>query len=159
MAGARVEIEVDDALINQALARGRDALDGGGVVLMLEDIGEHLLRSTRLRGDRQVSPKGKPWQQLSPKYKRYKDEKRPGVPKLKFDFHMLGDQLSHQVVGNTLFVGTAALYGATHQFGRTVHTPKGTYEIPARPWLGLSDDDDTEVLAIAERHVRDAFSA
>lgn len=142
MSGARVEITANTA--SPALAEAADAL-GEDAGLMLAHIGEHLLRTTRERGVRQVSPTGRPWLPLSPSYKRWKDKVRPGVPKLKFDFHMLGDQLSYQVVGRTLLVGTNAIYGAIHQFGGD--------PIPSRPWLGLSIEDEQAILDIAQDHL------
>ncbi len=183
---ARIEITADT--VSPALQKAYAALQGDGQRLMLEDIGEYLLRSTRDRAALQKAPDGTPWAALSPRYKRFKDRKRPGVPKLKFDFHMLGDQLSQQVAGDTLLVGTNAKYGAIHQFGGDINRPARSTEVffrrerdgtvgnrfvsrrksnfaqrvnlpaykitmTARPWLGLSDQDETEVLAIAAEHV------
>lgn len=183
---ARIEIVADT--VSAALQKTRDALQGDGQRLMLEDIGEYLLRSTRDRAAQQKAPDGTPWAPLSPRYKRFKDKKRPGVPKLKFDFHMLGDQFSQQVAGDTLLVGTNAKYGAIHQFGGDIDRPARSTEVffkrerdgtvgnrfvsrrksnfaqrvtlpaykitmTARPWLGLSREDETEVLAIVAEHV------
>jgi len=47
-----------------------------------------------------VSPDGTPWAALSPRYAKRKERERPGVPKLKFDNHMLGDRLSQTCVGD-----------------------------------------------------------
>jgi phage virion morphogenesis protein len=183
---ARIEIVADT--VSAALQETRAALRGDGQRLMLEDIGEYLLRSTRDRAAQEKAPDGTPWAPLSPRYKRFKDKKRPGVPKLKFDFHMLGDQFSQQVAGDTLLVGTNAKYGAIHQFGGDIDRPARSTEVffkrerdgtvgnrfvsrrksnfaqrvtlpaykitmTARPWLGLSREDETEVLAIAAEHV------
>lgn len=183
---ARVEITADT--ISPALDTAVRALQGDGERLMLEDIGEYLLRATRDRAALQQAPDGTPWAALSPGYKRYKDRKRPGVPILKFDFHMLGDQFAQQVSGDTLLVGTNAKYGAIHQFGGSIDRPARSTEVyfrqerdgtvgnrfvsrrrsnfaqrvtlpaykiamTARPWLGLSTEDETEVLAIASQHL------
>jgi phage virion morphogenesis protein len=183
---ARVEITADTA--SAALSNALDAMQGDGLRLMLEDIGEYVLRSTRDRAAQQKAPDGTAWAPLSPRYKRLKDKKRPGLPMLRFDFHMLGDQLSQQVQGNDLVIGTSAPYGARQHFGGTFeHASRATdvffkrerdgtvgnrfvsrrksnfaqratipaYKVttPARPWLGLSTQDETEVLAIAQQHV------
>ena len=202
MAGARVEITKDTA--SPARKRAILKLQGEGRDLMLGHMGETLMRSTRERAARQVDPDGNKWRALSPGYKRWKDKKRPGVPILKFDFHMLGDRLSHQVVGSDLLVGTSAPYGAAHQFGGTFQRTqkpgkvrlrtdaKGnllrqgdegsasrlaifasrrhkrfterefagkdyTVTLPARPWLGVSKDDEKALLDIAEDHLGGAF--
>jgi phage virion morphogenesis protein len=140
MAGARIEFTADNKRTSEALAKAVDVLGGDGLALLLEDIGEYLLRSTRDRADAQVSPDGTPWAALSPPYARRKQRKRPGVPLLKFDNHMLGDQLAHQVDGTTLLVGTNAPYGAIHQFGGDVHIPARTQEVYFR-----THRDQTEV--------------
>ena len=191
MAGARVEITKDTA--SPALKRAILKLQGDGRALMLGQIGETLMRSTRDRGARQIDPDGNKWRPLSPGYKRWKDKKRPGVPILKFDFHMLGDQLSYQVDPDGLLLGTNAPYGARHQFGgastHAAHSrklafgknrPNGmkvfaragsasvdhekwatvkqyTVTLPARPWLGVSQDDEKALLDIAADHLGDAF--
>lgn len=190
MAGARIEVTEDTA--TPALAEAAKGLSGDARRLMLEDIGEYLTRTTRERAAREISPDGQPWLPLSPAYKRWKDQKRPGVPMLKFDFHMLGDMLSHQVVGNELLVGTNAPYGAAHQFGATikhearkqdiyrrvdrdgnmeagfvkrrrsnfaqsVDVAEHTTEVPARPWLGISAEDEQEIGQIGADHLNNLF--
>lgn len=72
---------------------------------------------------------------------------------LVFDFHMQGDQLSYQVAGDNLFVGTNAVYGARHQFG-----DDGDDGMPARPWLGLSPADEEEIELIVDDHLMGLFS-
>lgn len=189
--GARVEITKNTAA--PAIRRAIGKLEGEGRALMLGQMGEYELRSTRDRGAKQIDPDGNKWRALSPAYKRWKDKKRPGVPILKFDFHMLGDQLSYQVDPNGVLIGTNAPYGARHQFGGTsthpAHSrklafgknrPNGmkvfakagskdvdhekwattaayTVTLPARPWLGVSNDDAVALQEIAIDHLGDAF--
>lgn len=58
---------------------------------------------------------------------------------------------SRYVAGaDSVAVGTNEAYGPTHQFG------DDNRNIPARPFLGLSDADD--VLDIVENHLRCAAS-
>ena len=116
MAGARIELDITTPSLGQAAER----LPREGLRLLLADIGEYLLASTRVRAARQVAPDDTPWRALSPRYKRWKDQKRPGLPILKFDYHMLGDRFSFQVDGKSVLVGTSAKYGAIHQFGGSV---------------------------------------
>jgi len=116
---ARVEITQDTA--SPALKQLLGRLRGDDRDLMLAQMGEYLLRSTRERAAREEDPNGRKWRPLEPAYARWKAKKRPGVPILKFDFHMLGDQLSYQVDGEGLLLGTNAPYGAIHQFGGTTH--------------------------------------
>jgi phage gpG-like protein len=183
MAGTHIDIEVGTADVRSALVRlagfGNDGLDRAFNV-----IGEYLVRSTRDRAAREVSPDGAAWRALSPRYRARKAKERPGAKALRYDFHMLGDRFAHQVVDHALLVGTSAKYGAIHQFGgdikiaarsqhayfrrdkrtgalaprfvtkarsnfaRPVTIPEHTINMPARPFLGLSREDDVEVLAI-----------
>jgi phage virion morphogenesis protein len=151
MAGNTAYIEVDDKQVRAAL----DRIIAFGTAAILEfyrDVGEEMLIRTRARAAREEDPQGIPWVPLSPRYKRYKDRKRPGVPKLKFDSHMLSDMLSYQATAAELLWGTNAEWGATHQFG---DPDRG---IPARPWLGLSGDDASAIVDIALEHLQDAVA-
>lgn len=195
MAGAHLVLDIPTDNIGPAIERLLGFFSGSGMDMALGQTGEYLVRSTRDRAAREVDPSGNPWAPLSPRYKKLKDKKRPGVPMLKFDNHMIGDQLAHQVVGHDLFVGTNAKYGAAHHFGATIqiaarsqligfHQDKKTGEVgnrfasrkkanfeqwatlpaheikmPARPWLGLSVDDEAEVLAIISDHANQAIKA
>ncbi|MGO4699811.1 phage virion morphogenesis protein [Dyella sp. 2RAB6] len=187
MAGARIEYELDIARVSTALNNAARALDTDGQALLLSDIGEYLVRSTRDRAAAQVSPDGTPWAALSPRYAKWKERQRPGVPKLKFDNHMIGDQFTHQVDSSTLYVGTNAPYGAIQQGGGEIHIaarsqqayfherngevsphfvnkrksnfaqwvtlPAYTIKMPARPWLGVSEQDANEIVQLTLDHL------
>lgn len=129
MAGARIEVEVDAATATAALDYVSVKLSPEGRTLLLSDIGEYLLRSTRDRAAQELSPDGEHWRALEPNYAKWKSGKRPGVPILEFDNHMIGDQLSRQVEGDTLLVGTNAPYGAAHQFGADINIPAHQAEV------------------------------
>lgn len=116
---ARVEITQNTA--SPALKRLLGKLRGDDQELVFAQMGEYLMRSTRERAAREEDPSGRKWAPLSPAYKRWKEKKRAGVPILKFDFHMLGDQFAYQVDQQGLLIGTNASYGAAHQFGSTIH--------------------------------------
>lgn len=190
MAGVQIEITKDTA--TPAISAAIGGLSGDELHLLLSDIGEYLVRSTRERAKTESAPDGTPWKALSPRYKKFKDKKRPGVPELKFDFHMLGDQFTYQVDGDELAVGTNARYGAIHQFGGDIdiaaRSQKATFSlnkktgqsrfakrsranfeqwvtmpaykitIPARPWLGISPADETEITAIVQDHLDGLFA-
>ena len=157
MSGARVELEFDNS---QVLAAVRGALDElADPRPLLLDIGEALVNSTRDRFIAQRGPDGQTWKTLSP---RYLQTKSPNPGKI---LQRRGDmvrQIFPQVEGATLLVGTDRVYGAVHQFGalkgafgktrRGAPIPWG--DIPARPFLGISDDDAAEIIAIARDHLQ-----
>jgi phage virion morphogenesis protein len=49
-------------------------------------------------------------------------------------------------------IGSNAVYAAIHQFGGPIRQPKRKriISIPARPFLGLDQDDEREIIKIAE---------
>ncbi|KAF1009067.1 MAG: hypothetical protein GAK28_00700 [Luteibacter sp.] len=120
MAGAHFTLDLQAQQAIDALASLARQLAPEGQTLLLQDIGEYLMRATPARAARQVSPDGIPWAPLKPRYAKAKAKVRPGVAMLRFDNHMLGDQLSSQVEGDTLYHGTNAPYGALQQFGGDV---------------------------------------
>jgi phage virion morphogenesis protein len=153
MAGAKVTIDVDDAPARD-LADHIDAFAGEPQRMALLDIGEYMLRSTRERAAQEITPDGVPWVPLSEEYKAHKDRVRPGVPMLKFDWHMLGDQFSYLVGDGLVDIGTNAPYGALHQWGGQPSMAPGPAAVPAREWLGTSADDLDEILAIYGDHLQ-----
>ncbi|MNZ38299.1 Phage virion morphogenesis family protein [compost metagenome] len=122
----------------------------------LNDIGEYLHLSTDDRFRAQVGPDGTPWAPLSPVTLARKKGNR-----ILRESGTLQDTLRHQVSGNELSFGTDRPYGAAMQFGmrkgyagktrRGASIPWG--DIPARPYLGLSAEDDAEILAIIEDYL------
>jgi phage virion morphogenesis protein len=157
VSGARVELEFDNS---QVLAAIRGALaELADPRPMLLDIGEGLVNSTRDRFSAQRGPDGQAWQTLSP---RYLETKSPNPGKILQRRGDLVRQIFPQVQGTTLLVGTDRVYGAVHQFGalkgkfgktkRGAPIPWG--DIPARPFLGVSDDDANEIIATARDHLR-----
>ncbi|HLD66044.1 MAG TPA: phage virion morphogenesis protein [Pseudomonas sp.] len=157
MAGARVELEFDSskalAAIRQAVSQLADPKP------LLLDIGEMLVNSTRDRFSSEQGPDGQAWAALSPRYLATKSPNPGKVLQRRGD---LVRQIFPQVEGATLLVGTDRVYGAVHQFGalqgkfgktkRGAPIPWGN--IPARPFLGLSDADENELTLIALDHLK-----
>lgn len=156
MAGATLFIEINDSPARAALQRMRGALGDDAMHGLLERVGNRLFNSTLERAEQQVSPDGAQWAQLSPRYLRRKARKYPGRRILQREGHMLGDRLNYQVMGDTLLVGTSGksprgyAYPQAHQFGRG--------QVPARPFLGLSDEDEDGILETVFRHLDDAVA-
>lgn len=144
MAGARIEIhwEYSEALsvINAMAAAGRDLEPAW------REIGEYLDLAHRLRWDSQVAPDGTPWEPLDPK--TIESKRRRGLPDdILVEHGYLRDLLRYETTAAELLFGSDRVYGATHQFGRP------DAGIPARPWLGTSEEDDDEILVILQRHL------
>lgn len=137
MAGAKtvIDITINDAELKAELQKLTAKLNN--LRPFFNDVGETLLNSTRARFRSQTDPDGKAWKPLSEDYKRHKKRNKDKI--LTLYGHLRGT-LVKQANKDSLRVGTPLIYGATHQFGR----PK--WNIPDRPFLGLSADDRNDLL-------------
>lgn len=115
---------------------------------MFADIGEYLDMATRERFQLEMAPDGTPWEGLDPEYQARKKRQKNRI--LVLDAY-LRDQMSYDAQPGSVEFGTARIYGATHQFG---DDDRG---IPARPFLGLSDDDEIHILNLAREHLESAI--
>ena len=122
---------------------------------LLAQLGEYTLRTTRDRFKTQTGPDGTAWAALQPWYKKEKSQNKNRVLTLR---GFLRGQLVSQVVGGkSVEVGSNLVYAAVHQFGDAIkpksakllafrgHVAKSV-TIPARPYLGLSDADQNELV-------------
>jgi phage virion morphogenesis protein len=122
---------------------------------LLAELGEYGLRSTRERFKTQTAPDGTAWAALQPWYQREKRRNRNRI--LTLNGYLRG-QMTWQLVGDrTVEIGSNLPYAAVHQFGATIkpraakvlmfrgHAAKSV-TIPARPYLGLSDEDRSEIV-------------
>ena len=161
MTGVRIRVEVDDrqvrAALNRLLAAGRD------MTPFMRDIGEHLLNTTRERFVDQQAPDGTPWAPLSETTKR---RKRRNIGKILTECGILRGNLAYEAGPTSVLVGSPSIYAGTHQFG----ADKGMFgstagglpipwgDITARPFLGLSDADESDVLRLVSQFLADRLS-
>lgn len=151
MAGATLDVEIDSSQVGQYLQQLAERM--GNLRTPLLDILEYLHQSTDERFRQQVAPDGSPWAPLAPSTLAKKKGNR-----ILRESGDLQDTLRGQVQGDELFFGTDRPYGAVQQFGQKAGasgrnrrgSPIPWGDIPARPYLGLSAEDETEVLAIIE---------
>lgn len=122
---------------------------------LLAELGEYGLRSTRARFKTQTAPDGIAWAALQPWYQKEKRRNKNRI--LTLNGYLRG-QMTWQLVGDrTVEIGSNLPYAAVHQFGATIkpraakvlmfrgHVAKSV-TIPARPYLGLSDEDRSEIV-------------
>ncbi|EJM77252.1 phage virion morphogenesis protein [Pseudomonas sp. GM60] len=146
MAGAMLDVTLDTSQIGSALEELARRL--GDLTTPFNDIGEYLHQSTDERFQRKVAPDGSPWAPLS----AVTLARKKGTAILR-EKGTLQDTLRKQVTSTELAFGTDRPYGAVHQFGQkkgasgsSKGRPIPWGDIPARPYLGLSSDDETEVV-------------
>ena len=144
MAGARIDISTEGAAaVSDVLTQLVKNLDN--LAPALGNVGEHLMLTHRDHFDEQRSPDGTPWQALSPDYAKRKKKNKDKMLRLN---DILRDTFAYNVGEESLEFGTNMEYGAIHQFGGTSDMISRLAAIPARPFLGLSQDDEKEVIEI-----------
>lgn len=148
----------------------------GTVEPALKGIGESLLISTENRFDTQTGPDGQKWKDVKPSTRKRKKHSKV----LTEQGHLRGD-VHYQVSDNQLLLGVGIAYGAIHQLGGeikqegvTLHL-KGTgrntrfakkgegtrtktvnrkIKMPARPYLGISRQDEADILDEVMLHLK-----
>jgi hypothetical protein len=86
---------------------------------------------------------GRPWKNLSPKYKIWKDKTQPGQPILRYTGKMQ-DTAKIQPKGKGFEVKTTP-YGKYQQFG--------TNRMVARPWMGIPDTSMEALTVLAWKNI------
>jgi phage virion morphogenesis protein len=176
MSGAQVTITIDDAELRRALRRMLGDL--ANPTPALREIGEVVRNSTRARFKTETDPEGKPWapnsdmslmrylEQRSGSFKKKTATggqsltqtgiKRIAGKKVLTNRGHLADTLAYRLQdgGRAVAVGSNRVYAAMQQFGGTrAQWPHLWGDIPARPFLGLSEADRDEVVTILRDHL------
>ncbi len=156
-------VEVDHSGVQQSLQKLADALEDTKPVLM--GVGELLRNSASDRFKTQTSPDGMPWEPLQ---HWYKDQKPKNKDKILTLNGYLQSYLAFQVEGDAVLVGSNLEYAAIHQFGGTIRPRDkkalavggglvSSVTIPARPYLGVSNDDAEGIELLVSDYLSSAF--
>lgn len=149
MAGA--QIEIDTRQLRRAVKR-LENLAGFNRSELLDAIGAEVESQTRRRIDEEkTAPDGTPWEEWSDAYAK---TRHAGQSLLMGESDLL-DSIQFFNRGDSVEVGTNLIYGAIHQFGGA----EVGMNIPARPYLGLSSDNEADVLAVVEDFIEGALRA
>lgn len=136
MAGSSLDIDLSQ------LTRVQRALLGVSSTRMddlLGAVGTEVESQTRRRiDDEKRSPEGELW---APWSERYAKTRHSGHSLLQSEDHLL-DSIQHLVMGADLQVGSNLVYANVHQ--------EGFEDIPARPYLGTSRDDEQDILGVVD---------
>lgn len=150
-----ITIELDSDAINQMLTRLEQA--GLDLTPVLKNIGEILLNSTRRRFEVGMGPLGEQWAANSEVTLANKRDDRPLIG----DTRSLSTQINYNSDADHVLLGSLMEYGGTQHFG----AKKGEYgktrygvplpwgDIEARPFIGLSPEDEEDILDMLERHL------
>lgn len=154
-------IKYDGKDVQSALAQTLSVIDNPRPLLM--QIGEALAESTMRRFPAGKGPDGVPWAPKSAvtMARHPRGGKRPLIGESK----TLATSITFDVQGKTVVVGSNAIQAAVQQFGapagslwqgkdkrgRNARAPWG--DIPARPYLGISDEDEVTILEIVAEYL------
>lgn len=164
MAGASISFEIKDQLVKQTLY---------GLGIWRErahrPIGMALIRGTQRRFTQQVSPEGQAWKQLLPAYAAIK--RGPGILRAS---GMLMRSITAETSPSEVKMSAHRIYARVHQFGAVIKpkSPGGrlafrlgggsgkkgkgglvfakSVTIPARPFLGISAEDEQSIADVVE---------
>lgn len=180
-----IKVEVEDQQVTQALNRLANAAVNPRSVL--DDIGELLIDSTKRRFATSTGPDGQRWAPNTPttlmrylgKYKGAFSKKtgrlnQSGVSRALTKRPLIGEtgslsgNIYKRMEGSfTLHVGSSMIYSAAQQFGmekgyagstrRGSPIPWG--DIPARPFLGISEQDRIGILDQITDYLNGSFRA
>ncbi len=134
----------------------------GDLTPLMRDIGEYLTASTRDRFAAGEAPDGSSWAPKSAAtmsgYAARGD--RIDMRPLFGPSGMLSSQLSYAVTPDSVEFGSSMVYAAMMQFGGTKAAfPHLWGDIPARPFIGLSDRDRDEIGGIIDDWLTDIVEA
>lgn len=159
----RTEFKADKAI--QAIRRARAQLDD--MTPLFQDIQEYMVDQTRQRFITGVSPQGQPWAAKTARtLARYKAR---GYGNLNLPLIGAGKRLSREIIGQATrtgaVIGSALIYSRVMQegafrgqFGTTrTGRPVPFGLIPARPWLGISRQNESDIVIKADEYTADSL--
>lgn len=158
MSGATLTLRYEDADLQRLAKRLQRALAKADRKPLLHLIAGALRESAILRFHQGKAPDGSHW-------KKSRRALETGGQTLILEGR-LRDSLAAIVGAKRLEVGTNVEYGGIHQFGGVIRPknrralnvpdigPRASVTMPARPYLGISADDEAEIKDITETWLR-----
>lgn len=152
MSGVKIEIELSgldrvNEMLNRIISNGNDLSPA------MRQIGEHIQESTQDRFLSMISPDGSPWEPLSDTTLSLKKRK----DRILTEEGILSGSINYQHSADSVIIGTPLEYGAIHQLGGTTSASSmmPNKDIPARPFLGISESDEDAIVDILKEHLSD----
>jgi phage virion morphogenesis protein len=160
---AQFAVTLDDAAVQAGLARLSGLL--ADPAPLLAKLGQRLTTSSVRRFDTNIGPDGKSWPALNP---AYAEVRRPEP--ILVQSGSLRDFLHFEVAGSAVRVGSSMIYAAVHQYGAVIRPKQAKalafrmgadnglfllqkVRIPARPYLGISAEDEVGIVEDCEAYL------
>lgn len=159
MSGAQLIIRMDMSQVQSAFQRLAMAVSD--TTPIMRAIGTGLVTNTHDRFDDEVDPEGNAWAPLNEEYA--KSKRGPGILRESAMRGGLQGSITYRAGRDQVQVGTNKVYGAIHQFGGEILPKHGRFlifkmggktvkarsvTIPARPYLGISNDDRDMIIDV-----------
>lgn len=147
MGGVQVSTSIEDQ-VSPRIARL--ALKIRDLSPVLDEIGASNVTETQHRFEQETDPEGRKWQGLSALTIAKRKQARPRILQ---DKRHLFDSITHVVSGGKqVAVGSNKVQARIHQLGGFAGRGHKV-EIPARPYLGISEEGRKEILDIVRDHI------
>lgn len=113
-------------------------------------VGQYMIKRTIKNFEHEQSPEGIKWTPLSLlRIKQRKKRHKGGRIKILSDTGELRRSVAYKAFSDKAVFGSNLIYAKTHQFGRG--------NIPARPFLGVTDEDKNKVLSMMRSYIKRNF--
>jgi phage virion morphogenesis protein len=144
-----VTIDINGPEIINAL--GQLAYSANHLEPALDEIGAAIAASIMLNFAEQHDPDGNAWEPLS---EATLANRRGGEGQILRDTGRLNRSITHNVSGQSVEIGSDIVYANMMQFGgKKADFPWLWGDIPERPFVGVSESDKAEILAILSNHL------
>lgn len=143
-----IEVKIQDRQVSEALSRlVRRCQD---LRPIQADLGEYFIESTKRRFATKTGPNGIRWADNAESTKEVKGRNDPLIG----ESRRLSNEIHYRIDGTQLSWGSPLVYAGMQQNGGL----KAAYphlwgNIPGRPYLGISDEDERVVLEILQEHL------
>lgn len=115
-------------------------------------LGEELKKIHDERFKAEKDPNGKPWKPLTAKTLERKRKHGKSLKILRQDGN-LANKTAYNILDDGVEFGSPEVYAALHQFGGKAGKGRQV-TIPARPWLGVSKENEYSLLKKAAAHLQ-----
>ena len=170
MAGVTFTVEINDLAARERISALVDRMENP--TPFYKAVGDHLVNSTRSNFDREAAPDGTPWQPLRPSTLQRRVKLGQASTKILTVSKRLQASIIYQIENGGVRIGSPVEYAGVHQLGAAQgafgafmgkdklgrdhfhHLPWGN--IPARPYIGVSEADEGEILELADAWLGEA---
>ena len=149
MAGLSLKVTIKDKDISRKLDRALEKIENP--VAFYKNVGEHVIKTTVERIADEQTPDGQAWQRLSPVTLAARAKRGTGSTIYREYGDFIGT-INYEASDDNLIWGSPDVRARIFQLGGKAGRGLSV-TLPSREYLGLSPQDETIILEMAEDHV------